>query len=43
MEMRPAGTMTSAGIPACAPYAASDELVLPVDAHAIAVALHRLA
>ena len=43
MVMRPAGTITNAGIPACAPYAASDELVLPVDAHAIAVAPHRLA
>ena len=43
MVMRPAGTITNAGMPACAPYAASDELVLPVDAHAIAVAPQRFA
>jgi hypothetical protein len=39
----PAGTNTTAFSPACAAYAASDALVLPVDAHAIAVAPTRTA
>src|ERR1051326_2326861 len=43
LEIFPAGTNTIALSPACAAYAASDELVLPVDAHATAVAFSRTA
>ena len=43
IEILPTGTITSAGIPACAAYEASELLVFPVEAQAIAVAPHRRA